>query len=110
VRKRKQEKTHPNIKVPSSHIPPLPPSDGAGFFRGVFDLLLGVRRVAACEVDFVEERVGPVFAAVGFSAEVTFEPAVAAWFESVACRGIDGLGGGEGEEGEERFEGDHFWS
>lgn len=70
-----------------------------------------MRRVAAREVDFVEEWVGPVFAAVGFSAEVAFEPAVASRLESVACRGIDGLGCGEdgqGHAGEDRFEGDHF--
>jgi len=75
-----------------------------------------VRGVAARQVDFLEEGVGEVFAAVGFCAATVFEPAEVAFFEGAACvcRGVDvdGLGGGEeeeGEGGEEGFEGDHFW-
>lgn len=69
--------------------------------------MLGVRRVAARQVDFVEERIRPVFAAVGFGADAVLEPAVASGFES-ARWGIDGLGCGYGEAGEEGFEGDHL--
>lgn len=69
--------------------------------------MLGVCRVAARQVDFVEEGVCPVFAAVGFRADAVFEPAVASGFES-ARWGVDGLGCGYSEAGEEGFEGDHF--
>ena len=84
----------------------MPPRHRAGFFRRALDFVLAVRRVAAREVDFVEERVRPVFAAVGFGAEAVFEPAVASRFEG-DCWVVDGLGCGCGEAGEERFEGDH---
>ena len=84
----------------------MPPRYRAGFLRRALDFVLVVRRVAARQVDFVEERVRPVFAAIGFGADAVFEPAVASRFEG-DCSGVDGLGSGYGEAGEERFEGDH---
>jgi len=57
-------------------------------------------------VDFVEERVRPVFAAVGFGADAVLEPAVASGFES-ARWGFDGLGCGYGEAGDKGFDGEH---